>query len=147
MTIAAAISGADRDATVVREGRKLAERLGEPLFVVLVMESADFVEYERANIEETGRVKDRTDVEAMARAFASDIADDALDGDFEYEVRAFIGDPVEELSNFADANEVEYLVIGGRKRSPIGKLVFGSTAQSILLNYDRPIVSVKSEPP
>lgn len=143
MTIVAAISDAPRDVAVVREGRKLAERLGEDLYVVIVMESSDFVELERASIERTGSVIDRDELEAIAEDVASEIAADAIEDDYEFEVAAFIGEPVEELTAFAEAHDVEYLVIGGRRRSPIGKLVFGSTAQSILLQYDRPIVSVK----
>lgn len=143
MTIVAAVSDASRDAAVVREGRSLAERLGTGLYVVIVMESSDFVDLERTSIERTGKVVDRDDLEAMAVDVASEIAESAIDDDFEYDVAAFIGEPVEELTAFAETHDVEYLVIGGRKRSPIGKLVFGSTAQSILLNYDGPIVTVK----
>lgn len=143
MTIVAAISDAGHDAAVVREGRTLAERLGTDLYVVIVMEASDFVDLERTSIERTGSGIDRDDLEAMAETVAADIAADAIDDDFEYQVAAFVGEPVEELTAFAESHDVEYLVIGGRKRSPIGKLVFGSTAQSILLNYDGPIVSVK----
>lgn len=147
MTIAAAIGDTNRDAAVVREGRKLAERLGEDLYVVIVMESSEFVDLERTSIERTGSGVDREDLEAMAEDVARDIAQTAIEDDFEYDVAAFIGEPVEELTSFAEAHDVAYLVIGGRKRSPIGKLVFGSTAQSILLNYERPIVSVKVDRP
>lgn len=147
MTIVAAIRDTDRDAPVVREARSLAERLGEDLYVVIVMESSDFVDLERTSIERTGTVVDRDVLEAMAEDVASEIAQAAIEDDFPYEVAAFIGEPVEELTTFAEAHDVGYLVIGGRKRSPIGKLVFGSTAQSILLNYDRPIVSVKVDRP
>lgn len=143
MTIVAAVGDATRDTAVVREGRKLADRLGEDLYVVLVMESDEFVDLERTSIERTGRAVERQDLEAKAEEIAAEIADAAITDDFPYEVAAFIGEPVEELNSFADAHDVEYLVIGGRKRSPIGKLVYGSTAQSILLNYDRPIVSVR----
>lgn len=143
MTIVAAIGDTSRDGAVVREARELAERLGEELYVVIVMKSSDFVELERASIERTGQVVDRDELESMAEQVASEIAAEAIADEYAYEVAAFIGEPVEELTTFAEAHDVEYLVIGGRKRSPIGKLVFGSTAQSILLNYDRPIVSVK----
>lgn len=143
MTIVAAVGDETRDTAVVREGRKLAERLGEDLYVVLVMEADEFVDLERTSIERTGRPVEREEIEAVAEKVASEIASEAIEDDFEYGVAAFVGDPVEELSTFAEEHDVEYLVIGGRKRSPIGKLVFGSTAQSILLNYDRPIVSVR----
>jgi len=42
-------------------------------------------------------------------------------------------------------DEVRYLVVGGRKRSPVGKAVFGSTSQRILLEATVPVVSVRTE--
>lgn len=51
-----------------------------------------------------------------------------------------MGDPVGEVLDEADRREARCLVIGGRKRTPIGKSVFGSTTQSLVLNTDRPVV-------
>jgi nucleotide-binding universal stress UspA family protein len=55
-----------------------------------------------------------------------------------------VGDSLaEDLLAAARKNEVDLLVIGLRRRSPVGKLVMGSTAQELLLNADCPVLAVK----
>lgn len=55
-----------------------------------------------------------------------------------------VGDSLaEDLLAAARKNEVDRLVIGLRRRSPVGKLVMGSTAQELLLNADCPVLAVK----
>jgi nucleotide-binding universal stress UspA family protein len=51
-------------------------------------------------------------------------------------------DPVDDLLAHADAVDADELVIGVRKRTPTRKVVFGSTAQAVLLRTDRPVAVV-----
>jgi len=63
-------------------------------------------------------------------------------------VRAVVDtvDPAEELLNSADVSSAEFIVIGLRRRSPVGKLLLGSNAQRVLLDASCPVLAVKAEP-
>ena len=49
----------------------------------------------------------------------------------------------EDLVQFAKKNKIDEIFIGVRKRSKVEKLVFGSTAQYVILNAPCPVVTVK----
>ncbi len=51
--------------------------------------------------------------------------------------------PGEDLVNYAKDNNVDEIIIGIRRRSKVGKLVFGSTAQYVILEAPCPVLSVK----
>ena len=58
-------------------------------------------------------------------------------------VRGF--EPAEDLISIAEANEAELIVIGLRRRSPVGKLILGSNAQRVLLDAHCPVLAVKAD--
>ena len=49
----------------------------------------------------------------------------------------------EDLVQLAKENNVDEIIIGVRRRSKVGKLLFGSTAQYVILTAPCPVVSVK----
>ena len=53
-------------------------------------------------------------------------------------------DPVEAIIEAARDTGSELVVIGLRRRSALGKLVLGSTAQRLLLGLDSPVLAVKA---
>ncbi|MCY7396346.1 MAG: universal stress protein [Nocardioides sp.] len=64
----------------------------------------------------------------------------------EYDVKQLVRgfEPAEDLISIAEANEAELLVIGLRRRTPVGKLVLGSNAQRILLDAHCAVLAVKA---
>ena len=56
-------------------------------------------------------------------------------------------EPGEDLVAFARENDVGEIIIGVRHRSKVGKLVFGSTAQYVILEAPCPVLTVKSDTP
>lgn len=102
----------------------------------------------RLTVLNTGKNGDYSD---PVYASAQDI--DAIEAELgqtglEYEIRR----PNDGLSatdsilGVAEETGADLLVIGIRKRSAVGKLITGSTAQAVLLNADVPVVCVPPKP-
>ncbi|MFF1254418.1 universal stress protein [Pseudarthrobacter sp. NPDC058329] len=53
-------------------------------------------------------------------------------------------DATAEVLDAAEEHNAHLIVIGLRRRSPVGKLFLGSTAQRILLEADCPVLAVKA---
>ncbi|MCL2831333.1 MAG: universal stress protein [Betaproteobacteria bacterium] len=51
---------------------------------------------------------------------------------------------IEEIEELVEKLQVSMLVIGLRRRSRVGKLLLGSTAQEILINTSCPVLAVKA---
>ncbi|GAB3063320.1 universal stress protein [Intrasporangium mesophilum] len=65
--------------------------------------------------------------------------------EFEVTQQVEAKDPAEQLLEVARNTNAELIVIGLRRRTPVGKLIMGSQAQTILLEADCPVLAVKAE--
>ena len=85
-----------------------------------------------------------TSPEVETDALAAELAASGVS----YEIRtpADVHDSAEELIRTAETTDADFIVIGLRRRSPVGKLLLGSNAQRVLLDAACPVLAVKAEP-
>ena len=162
MTIVAAVDGEQIPDRVADVGADLATQYGEELVVVHVMAqdtyetrvsddktanfgfpSASGTEYGSAGSEASYSIDQaRRDAAGVSRDVTVQTLDDVPES-VRYVGR--VGEVVTEVLDVADEHDPRFLVIGGRKRTPVGKAVFGSATQSFLLNASVPVVTVMTE--
>jgi len=56
------------------------------------------------------------------------------------------GSPADEVLKYAEEYDVDQICVGGRKRSPTGKALFGSVTQDVILGTHRPVLVCGSSP-
>jgi nucleotide-binding universal stress UspA family protein len=106
-----------------------ARAFGADLFIVTCLEQSH--DLQREDIE---AVEDR--LEKLKLSFKND--------DFSCETYTMVSllNPGEALVEFAAENDIDQIFIGVKKRSKVGKMVFGSNAQHVILNSPCPVVTV-----
>jgi nucleotide-binding universal stress UspA family protein len=51
--------------------------------------------------------------------------------------------PGEDLIEFANENEIDEIIVGVKRRSNVGKLIFGSNARYVIMEANCPVVTIK----
>jgi nucleotide-binding universal stress UspA family protein len=80
--------------------------------------------------------------EAELDHLRAQMASAGVEGDARMFVRGL--DPAHDIVQAADEQNAELIVIGLRRRTPVGKLILGSNAQRILLDAHCPVLAVKA---
>jgi nucleotide-binding universal stress UspA family protein len=131
MSVVAAHQATATGRLILQEAAKEASMRRTPLSVVHVAEGVDIdlIQAQRSSLQdEIASVLDDLDLAhvdwTLEVATGVDVADTVLD--------------------HLDGADVELLVIGARRRNPVGKLIMGSVTQTILLRADVPVLVVKS---
>ncbi|MFB6223668.1 MAG: universal stress protein [Haloarcula sp.] len=55
------------------------------------------------------------------------------------------GEPADAILKLADDRDAEMIVVAGRKRTPTGKVLFGSVTQTVILGTDRSVLVCSGE--
>lgn len=143
----AVIAAVEEDAgarRIIEEASELADAFGEELHVVHVENQYESTErIRRSSQANPGEEIDTDDPKRIATVKAERIASEVVD---DFTAVGLVGYPGQEVLSYAEKTDAPYIVIGGRRRSPVGKALFGSVAQEIVLGADRPVVSVRPAP-
>ncbi|WP_372592852.1 universal stress protein [Actinotalea sp.] len=86
---------------------------------------------------------DALGVERLAEELRTRFEDEDLRADVRVTTKG--RDVAEDIVEAATRSKAELVVIGLRRRSPVGKLLLGSNAQRILLDAPCPVLAVKPE--
>ncbi len=129
MTILVAYVARPEGQAALDKGLEIATRRKERLIVV--------------NASPGGSKEDASMVDVPERERVEKIlADSGIDAEFKQFVRG--KSAVEEIEDMIETQQVSLLVIGLRKRSPVGKLILGRVAQELLLSASCPVLAVKA---
>lgn len=64
----------------------------------------------------------------------------------DHEIRVLVGgDVADDLLGTAEETQAQLVVIGLRRRSPVGKLILGANAQRVLFDAPCPVLTVKPD--
>ena len=132
----------DRLDYMTQEAIDLAAQTGADLVVAHAFESQSDVDGALSRLEDV----DGTPTDVARRLGSVRRATKAIEAaGVEFRVEGVVGDPGEAIAGLATRVGADRVFVGGRKRSPTGKAVFGSTAQQILLSAPCPVTFVREE--
>lgn len=129
MTILVAYVPRPEGKAALEKGIEIASRRKEHLVVVNASPGGG---------KEDPSMADVQDVERVEKLLATS----GIDATFKQFVRG--KSAIEEIEEMVDSLQVTLLIIGLRKRTPVGKLFLGSVAQEILLSVPCPVLAVKA---
>lgn len=129
------VPGAEGEAALAHAGAEAAAA-GDRLVIVHVRTSGLGLGHGHAHGEDAAG-----DLEAIAaRLEAAGQPFEIIRPDGDY-------DPADEILAAAELHSGRLIVVGLRHRTPVGKLILGSTAQRVLLEAPCPVLSVKAGQP
>jgi nucleotide-binding universal stress UspA family protein len=135
---------ADRTEELARAVSEVAGPTGAQVVLAHIFTDEEFDDViSQLDYDPTGEID--PDEVAARHAIVRELTEAFDEADIEYSVRGQVdehGQTIVELANEVDSDRV---IVGGRKRSPAGKAVFGSTAQEVMLNAPCPVTFVRKE--
>lgn len=141
MVIVAAVDRSTRAEYTVDEAAQLARAFDDSLHIVHALTRSEFVELGKTNAQ----AGDPLDMDQIRIAAAEMVEEAISNKEIQYEAVGLVGNPADQIVEYASNKDARYIVVSPRKRSPTGKVVFGSFAQSVLLEASCPVVTCIKE--
>ncbi|MFC6974332.1 universal stress protein [Halomicroarcula sp. GCM10025709] len=85
--------------------------------------------------QDAGEDHDIEDVAAVQQA-----RETLTGGGLDVSLASSTGNPADGILDTADERDADLIVVAGRKRTPTGKVLFGSVTQRVVLDTDRPVL-------
>lgn len=82
------------------------------------------------------------DIETNARKELEKCCLEELRGYKDIEFKLLKGEPHEEILRFAEENDIDMIVMGSHSRKGLDRVIFGSTAERVVRNAQRPVLTV-----
>jgi len=141
MTVLAAVDGTETPNRVVNVANDMATTRGEELVVLHVISEET---YEQRSESTDDYFRD--DAIHDAKQIGRRVVRETLESENGATYIGRIGSPGKGILDAIESEEPSYVVLGSRKRTPVGKALLGSTTQSVLLHTDVPVVAIPDEP-
>jgi nucleotide-binding universal stress UspA family protein len=122
MKVLVGLGGSDRSLQALEETIDHAAAAGDEILVCVI---------------------DDPDAEGDLDALLDHARDALAERDLEGEVRQVTGPAGGELVEIANGEDVDRIVLGGGRRSPMGKIKIGEVAEFVLMNADTTVTLVR----
>lgn len=111
---------------------------------VILARAYDEEEYDDRTDELDFEGQPSTDEVARRSESVRDLVTGLRDANVDHEVRGVVGEEGDAFVDLAETLGPDILYIQGKGRTPTGKALFGSTAQTVLLNAPCPVTFVRT---
>ena len=130
MNILVGYDGSQESKKALEFAQKLAEAMKAKIEVVQAITRSDPLDYH--------------EIEKAEQQLEWGVKEILVNDEVPYETHLLlsINSTQDQLLGFAEMNNIDEIIIGAPKRSKIGKLLLGSTAQNIILNAQCPVITV-----
>jgi len=128
MTVLIAYSPGPRGDAALQEGAAEATRRNKPLIIVNVAHGDTHVEPDIATAAQIDELRALTDTLTVPTTV----------------IQPVDAPPVDAILCAITQHQADVLVVGIKKRNPVGKLLMGSIAQQLLLHAPCPVLAVKA---